>query len=69
MRDMPELAALASLPRTESTLRAAWKSWPVPERRTWLRRALEHVKVKPAPPGTHHRGSDVGARLAPSWKL
>jgi hypothetical protein len=65
----PDLAALLDLPRTEAELRASWESWDVPERREWLRRVLEYVIVKPAPPGTHHRGSDIGARLDPRWKV
>jgi hypothetical protein len=65
----PDLQALYDLPKSEAKLRAAWEDWTVPERRVWLRRVLHHVTVKPAPPGTHHRGSDVGARLDPKWKV
>jgi DNA invertase Pin-like site-specific DNA recombinase len=68
-RAMPDLAALASLPRTEAKLHDRWDAWTVPERRTWLKRVFEYVTVAPAPAGTHHRGSDVGRRLAPEWRL
>jgi DNA invertase Pin-like site-specific DNA recombinase len=63
----PDLQALLDLPRAEADLRAAWEEWTVPERRVWLRRVLEHIAVKPAV--VHHRGSDVGARLDPAWKV
>ncbi len=69
LASLPEVGELASLPRTEQRLRAAWDAWTVAERRVWLRRVLRHVDVAPAPAGSHHRGSDVGARLDPSWKL
>jgi hypothetical protein len=65
----PDLQALLDLPKSEAKLRAAWDDWSVAERRQWLKRVLEHVTVLPAPPGTHHRGSDVGARLDPKWKV
>jgi hypothetical protein len=65
----PDLQALVDLPKSEEKLRAAWEEWTVPERRVWLRRVLHHITVLPAPPGTHHRGSDVGARLDPKWRL
>jgi DNA invertase Pin-like site-specific DNA recombinase len=65
----PDLQALLDLPKSEAMLRAAWDDWSVAERRQWLKRVLEHVTVLPAPPGTHHRGSDVGARLDPIWKV
>jgi DNA invertase Pin-like site-specific DNA recombinase len=65
----PDLQALLDLPKSEAELRAAWEEWTVPERRIWLRRVLHHITVLPAPPGTHHRGSDVGARLDPKWKV
>jgi len=68
-RAQPDLAALASLPRTEANLRARWDAWTTPERRTWLRRVLEWITVSAAPPGTHHRGSDIGKRLDPKWRL
>jgi DNA invertase Pin-like site-specific DNA recombinase len=65
----PDLQALLDLPKAEAELRAAWDDWSVAERRQWLKRVLVHVTVLPAPPGTHHRGSDVGARLDPLWKV
>jgi hypothetical protein len=65
----PDLQALLDLPKSEAKLRAAWDDWSVAERRQWLKRVLEHVTVLPAPPGTHHRGSDVGARLDPKWRV
>jgi hypothetical protein len=65
----PDLQALMDLPKAEAELRAAWDDWSVAERRQWLKRVLVHVTVLPAPPGTHHRGSDVGARLDPMWKV
>jgi DNA invertase Pin-like site-specific DNA recombinase len=63
----PELQALLDLPKAEAKLRAAWDGWRIPERRAWLRRVLEYITVKPA--AVHHRGSDVGARLDPNWKV
>jgi DNA invertase Pin-like site-specific DNA recombinase len=63
----PELQALLDLPKAEAKLRAAWDGWTIPERRAWLRRVLEHITVKPA--AVHHRGSDVGARFDPEWKV
>jgi DNA invertase Pin-like site-specific DNA recombinase len=68
-RAAPALAALASLPRTEAKLRERWDAWTTPEKRVWLRRVVESVKVAPASPGSHHRGSDIGARLSPKWLL
>jgi DNA invertase Pin-like site-specific DNA recombinase len=65
----PELQALIDLPKSEAQLRAAWDGWTVPERRVWLRRVLHHVTVLPAPPGHHHRGSDVESRFDPAWRL
>jgi DNA invertase Pin-like site-specific DNA recombinase len=65
----PDLQALLDLPKSEAKLRAAWDDWSVAERRQWLKRVFVYVSVKPAPPGTHHRGSDVGARLDPIWKV
>jgi hypothetical protein len=65
----PDLQALLDLPKAEAELRAAWEEWTVAERRVWLRRVLHHITVLPAPPGTHHRGSDVAARLDPTWRL
>jgi DNA invertase Pin-like site-specific DNA recombinase len=65
----PDLQALLDLPKSEEKLGAAWEEWTVPERRALLRRLLHHITVLPAPPGTHHRGSDVGARLDPAWKV
>jgi DNA invertase Pin-like site-specific DNA recombinase len=59
----PELQAVLDLPRTEARLRTTWEGWTTAERRTWLRRVLHHITVKPAT--VHHRGSDVGARLDP----
>jgi len=67
--ERPDLQALLDLPRSEDKLRDRWSSWTVAERRTWLRRLFECITVKPAPPGTHHRGSDVAARLDPVFKL
>jgi DNA invertase Pin-like site-specific DNA recombinase len=63
----PDLQALLDLPKSEAELRAAWEDWTVPERRVWLRRVLEHITVKPGV--VRHRGSDVGARLDPNWRL
>jgi hypothetical protein len=65
----PDLQALMDLPRAEAELRAAWDEWTVPERRVWLRRVLHHITVLPAPPGHHHRGSDVESRFNPKWRL
>jgi DNA invertase Pin-like site-specific DNA recombinase len=65
----PDLQALLDLPKSEAKLRATWNGWTTAERRTWLRRVLLQINVKPAPPGTHHRGSDVDARMDPVWKI
>jgi DNA invertase Pin-like site-specific DNA recombinase len=65
----PDLQALLDLPKSETKLRAAWDGWSVAERRAWLKRVFEYINVNPAPPGTHHRGSDVGARMDPVWKI
>jgi DNA invertase Pin-like site-specific DNA recombinase len=65
----PDLQALMELPRAEAELRAAWEEWTVPEQRVWLRRVLHHITVLPAPPGHHHRGSDVESRFDPKWRL
>jgi DNA invertase Pin-like site-specific DNA recombinase len=63
----PELQALIDLPKSEAALRAAWDGWSVAERRAWLREVLHHITVLPA--HAHHRGSDVGARLDPDWRV
>jgi len=63
----PELQALYDLPRTEDELRARWAAWTLGERRAWLRRVFWHITVKP--PTGRGRGSDVGARLDPVWKV
>jgi DNA invertase Pin-like site-specific DNA recombinase len=65
----PDLQALVDLPRSEDQLRERWEAWTVAVRRTWVKRVFESVAVLPAPPGTHHRGSDVGARMRPVWRL
>jgi hypothetical protein len=65
----PDLQALLDLPKSEEKLRARWESWSIPERRIWLRRVFEHVAVRPAPPGHHHRGSDVESRFDPKWRI
>jgi DNA invertase Pin-like site-specific DNA recombinase len=59
----PDLQALVDLPKSEDKLRARWEGWSLVERRTWLKRVFESIAVKPAPPGTHHRGSDVSGRF------
>lgn len=69
MREVPDLHALTALPTVEADLRVMWEGWTVHERRIWLRRVFNHVSVKPAPTGTHHRGSDIAARLEEDWKL
>jgi DNA invertase Pin-like site-specific DNA recombinase len=63
----PELQAILDLPKVEAELRAAWDGWTVPERRTWLRRVLEHITVLPAT--RRDRGSDVAGRFDPQWKV
>jgi DNA invertase Pin-like site-specific DNA recombinase len=67
--ERPDLQALRDLPKSETQLRDAWDGWSIAERRIWLKRVFEYVAVKPAPPGTHHRGSDVGARMDPIWRI
>jgi DNA invertase Pin-like site-specific DNA recombinase len=72
----PDLQAMIDLPKSEAALRALWAtepdgtpapgSWTVPERRTWLRRVLDRIIVKPAT--SVGRGSDIAARLDPRWK-
>jgi DNA invertase Pin-like site-specific DNA recombinase len=63
----PDLRALLDLPKSESKLRARWDGWTIAERRTWLRRVLEYITVKPAT--STGLGSDVGKRMAPRWKI
>jgi hypothetical protein len=67
LMEQPELQTLLDLPRSEDKLRARWDAWSIGERRTWLRRVLEHVTVQPAT--ARGRASDVGARMAPQWRL
>jgi DNA invertase Pin-like site-specific DNA recombinase len=61
----PDLQALVDLPKSEEQLRAAWGSWTVGERRSWLKRVFERIVVKPAT--VRGRGSDVESRLDPVW--
>jgi hypothetical protein len=65
----PDLQALVDLPKSEEKLMERWESWSTAERRQWIKRVFERVAVRPAPPGTHHRGSDVGARMEPVWRI
>jgi len=67
MRARPDLAALGSLPRTEAKLRDRWDGWTVPKRRMWLKRVLRYITLAKAT--QRGRGSDVGARLNPIWKV
>jgi len=67
MRARPDLAALGSLPRTEAKLRDRWDGWTVPKRRMWLKRVLRYITLAKAT--QRGRGSDVGARLDPKWKV
>jgi DNA invertase Pin-like site-specific DNA recombinase len=64
----PDLQALMDLPRAEEQLRAAWQSWSLETRRTWIKRLLDRIEVKPAGPA---RGpaSDVESRLSPVWRI
>ena len=63
----PDLKALLDLPKSEAKLRERWAGWTITERRTWLRRVLEYITVKPAT--TTGRGSDIGKRLEPRWRI
>lgn len=63
----PDLQALVDLPRSEAALRDAWSRWSVAERRTWLRRLVETIVVKPAT--GQGAASDVESRMAPVFKL
>ena len=63
----PDLQALVSLPRSEAALRAAWSRWSVAERRTWIRRLVERIEVRPAT--GHGEASDVESRFSPVWLL
>lgn len=63
----PDLQALVDLPRSEEQLRDAWAAWTIAERRTWLRRLVERIEVKPAT--TRSRASSVEDRLAPVWRI
>jgi DNA invertase Pin-like site-specific DNA recombinase len=63
----PQLQELASLPRSEEQLRARWSSWSIQERRTWLRRLVERIEVKPAT--SRSRASSVEDRLEPRWLM
>jgi DNA invertase Pin-like site-specific DNA recombinase len=63
----PDLQALLDLPRSEDKLRARWDAWTIAERRTWLRRLVETIVVKPAT--TRSRVSDVEARMDPRWRM
>jgi DNA invertase Pin-like site-specific DNA recombinase len=65
----PDLQVLLDLPKTEEKLRARWNTWTLLERRSWLKRLLVSIVVKPAPPGHHHRGSDVESRFDPTWRI
>jgi DNA invertase Pin-like site-specific DNA recombinase len=64
----PDLQALADLPKNEEQLQAAWASWTVTERRTWLRRVFKCIEVKPAPE-RHGAATDVESRLYPVWRI
>jgi DNA invertase Pin-like site-specific DNA recombinase len=63
----PELEEMASLPRSEDALRAAWASWDTSTRRCWLRRLVSTIVVHPAT--VRGRGSDVESRMDPRWKM
>src|SRR4029453_1357355 len=63
----PDLQALVDLPRSEEQLRARWSSWSITERRSWLRRLVERIEVKPAT--SRSRASNVEDRLEPRWLM
>ena len=63
----PDLQALLDLPKSEEALRARWATWPIADRRAWLRRLVERIEVRPAM--TRSRASTVEERLDPIWKL
>jgi DNA invertase Pin-like site-specific DNA recombinase len=63
----PELEEMMSLPRSEDKLRERWASWTVAQRRTWLRRLLSSIVVRPAL--VRGRASDVEARMGPRWRM
>jgi hypothetical protein len=63
----PELQALLDLPKSEDKLRERWQAWTIAERRTWIKRVMEAIVVKPAT--ARGRASDVESRMGPRWKL
>jgi DNA invertase Pin-like site-specific DNA recombinase len=60
----PDLQELMSLPRSEDALRATWERWSVQDRRQWLKRVLDRIKVKPAAAGVA-----VEDRLEPVFRF
>jgi hypothetical protein len=63
----PDLQEMINLPRSEAQLRNAWERWTTATRRTWLRRLVERIEVKPAT--AQGRASVVEERLVPIWKM
>jgi DNA invertase Pin-like site-specific DNA recombinase len=63
----PALQELMSLPRSEQELRRTWESWSVGERRSWIKKLVEKIVVKPAT--TRSSASDVESRMVPIFKL
>jgi DNA invertase Pin-like site-specific DNA recombinase len=64
----PDLQAMADLPRSEELLRAAWESWTISARRTWIRRLVHRIEVHP-PATRRGPATDVESRLVPIWKM
>jgi DNA invertase Pin-like site-specific DNA recombinase len=60
----PDLQELMSLPRAEDELRAAWESWSLETRRTWIKRLVEKIVVAPA-----QGQGQATDRLHPAWKI
>jgi DNA invertase Pin-like site-specific DNA recombinase len=60
----PDLQALVDLPQSEELLRERWSTWSVVERRAWIKRLVEHIKVLPASAGT-----SLEERLVPVFRL
>jgi hypothetical protein len=63
----PDLQKMIDLPRVEGQLRELWSSWDMATKRSWLRRLVHRIEVKPAV--SRSRASVPEDRLSPIWKL